>query len=339
MSRNSFSGLLSSIRSAFCTVRGIRYLFRLATGKRMGFSLRGPLGLRLHFNSSGALRSFSLKSFGGMRAVYGSNGRFKGLSLPGIFKGARIFTNSRGELTGFGLPRLFGGFLIFNNKAELKRIYSPVFGGVCFSHGPDGTKKKHVLKETKKHSFFENEARTELPETSKSFSRKGEVTEKGIIPISEKDAGMFNIKKKGRKTEHSSKSLTDRDTVKKRDDVMYHKNDNGNRTVSQNNVADSLMPNKLHYDQKKNITSYLNNAGVRNDEADTSSIKSTNTSPVHAISAQIPEDQSFFNNDIVDDLSRHMIETDKAVEEAFSEQEEIPFDEYCAVTKKTGSSQ
>ena len=339
MSRNSFSGLLSSIRSAFCTVRGIRYLFRLATGKRMGFSLRGPLGLRLHFNSSGALRSFSLKSFGGMRAVYGSNGRFKGLSLPGIFKGSRIFTNSSGELTGFGIPRLFGGFLIFNNKAELKRIYSPVFGGVCFSHGPDGTKKKHELKGIKKHSFIESEVRTELPETSKSFTRKGEVTEKGIVPISEKDAGMFNIKKKGRKTEHSSKSLTERDTVKKLDDVTYHKNDNGNRTVSKNNETDSLMPDKQDYDQEVNITSYLNNVDVKDDNADISGIKSTNTSPVHDISAQIPEDQPFFHNDIVDDLSRHMMETDKAVEEAFSEQEEIPFDEYCAVTKKTGSSQ
>ena len=335
MSRNSFSGLLSSIRSAFCTVRGIRYLFRLATGKRMGFSLRGPLGLRLHFNSSGALRSFSLKSFGGMRAVYGSNGRFKGLSIPGILKGSRIFTNSRGELTGFGLPRLFGGFLIFNNKAELKRIYSPVFGGVCFSHGPDGTKKKHKLKGIKKHSFIESEARTELPETSKSFTRKGEVTEKGIVPISEKDVGMFNIKQKGRKTEHSSKVIIERDTVKHGDEVVSHKKDNENGRISNNKESDSQMSHEQQFSQE-NITSYLNNAVDRDKKVDSHVVESTNSFEDNFV-ASTPMNQSFSNADTVDELSRHMIETERAVEEAFSGQEEIPFDEYCAVTKKNGN--
>ena len=335
MSRNNFSGLISSIISSISTIRGIRYLFRLATGKRMGFSLSGPLGLRLHFNSSGVLRSFSLKSFGGMRAVYGSNGRFKGLSLPGLFKGSRIFTNSRGELTGFGLPRLFGGFLIFNNKAELKRIYSPVFGGVCFSHGPNGTKKKHELKGIKKHSFFENEARSELPETTKSFSRKGEMIEKGIVPISEKDAGMFNIQQKGRKTEHSVKESTERDYAQRGDDATYHKKKNKNGTLSINKEDDSLVPYKQHNPQE-NITSYLNNVIERDEKADTTVNKIENPY-ADDVKASILEDRSYSNVDTVEELSRHMIETEKAVEEVFSGQEEIPFDEYCAVTKKNGN--
>ncbi len=278
----------------------------------MGFSMRGPLGLRLHFNSSGALRSFSLKSFAGMRAVYGSNGTFRGLSLPGIFKSSRIFTNSRGELTGFGLPRLFGGFLIFNNKAELKRIYSPVFGGVCFSHDPDGTKKKHELKEIKKHSFFESEARNELPETTKSFTRKGEVTEKGIVPISEKDIGMFNVKHKGRKSEQRDK-------------------------VSHESDSDKRIPHEQHFKQES-ITSYVNNVADMNENIDAPVAENTSFS-ADDVAVNTPDKQSFLRGNTIDELSRHMIETEKVFEEAFSDREEIPFDEYCAMTKKTGSDE
>ncbi len=183
-----------SIASFFRSMRGLRYAFRLLTGKRMGFSLPGPAGMRLHYNSDGSLRSMSLKSCAGMRAIIGSDGRFKGLSIPGPIKGTRIFTNKSGELTGFGLPRLFGGFLLYDAHGNLKRTYGPVTNGTCLSYDADGNKKKHQIEKSDEKSFFEKECKQELPGTDKTYSKEGEVTDKGIIPVSDSDLKKFTIK-------------------------------------------------------------------------------------------------------------------------------------------------
>ena len=188
-------GIFGIIISFFRSMRGLRYAFRLLTGKRMGFSLRGPAGMRLYYNSDGSLRSLSLKSCAGMRAIVGSNGKFKGLSIPGLLKGTRVFTNASGELTGFGLPRLFGGFLLFDAHGKLKRSYGPIVGGTCLSSDEHGNKKKHTVSAEKKDSFFESEAREHIPGTKKSYTKRGEVTEKGIVPIRDSDLDKFVVKK------------------------------------------------------------------------------------------------------------------------------------------------
>ena len=198
----------SSIASFFRSMRGLRYAFRLLTGKRMGFSLPGPAGMRLHYNSDGSLRSMSLKSCAGMRAIIGSDGRFKGLSIPGPIKGTRIFTNKSGELTGFGLPRLFGGFLLYDAHGNLKRTYGPVTNGTCLSYDADGNKKKHQIEKTDEKSFFEKEFKQELPGTDKTYSKEGEVTDKGIIPVSDSDLKKFTVKET--KPEQNKKSKTEK---------------------------------------------------------------------------------------------------------------------------------
>lgn len=188
-------GIFSQIISFFRSMRGLRYAFRLLTGKRMGFSLRGPVGMRLHYNSDGSLRSLSLKSCAGMRVAVGSNGKFKGLSIPGPLKGTRVFTNSSGELTGFGLPRLFGGFLLYDTHGKLKRTYGPVVKGTCLSYDEKGNKKKHTVSAGRKDSFIESEAREHIPGTEKSYTKRGEVTEKGIVPIKDSDLNKFTVKR------------------------------------------------------------------------------------------------------------------------------------------------
>ncbi len=151
--------------------------------------------MRLHLNANGSLRSYSLKSFGGMRVVYGANGKFRRLSIPGPL-GTRIFTGKNGELTGFGLPRMFGGFLLYDQNGKLKRSFSPSFGGVCISRDAYGNKKKHSVKGISRDHFLTEQIRIELPETQKTFTRKGEVTKQGIRPITQKDAKLSGADEK-----------------------------------------------------------------------------------------------------------------------------------------------
>ena len=210
-------GIFSMIMSFFRSMRGLRYAFRLLTGKRMGFSLRGPAGMRLHYNSDGSLRSLSLRSCAGMRVVVGSNGKFKGLSIPGPLKGTRVFTNSSGELTGFGLPRLFGGFLLYDAHGKLKRTYGPVVKGTCLSYDDEGNKKKHTISAGSKDSFIESEARVHIPGSEKSYTKRGEVTEKGIVPIKDSDLYKFTVKKEKPevKAEKPTVTETKEQTVRK----------------------------------------------------------------------------------------------------------------------------
>ncbi len=188
--RGFFSRILSSIRA----YRGTRYAFRLLTGKKMGFSLRGPAGMRLHYNSDGSLRSISLKSCAGMRVILGSNGKFKKLSIPGLLKGTRIFTNSKGELTGFGLPGLFGGYHLYDAHGKHKRSYGPVIKGVCLSEDSNGNKRRNAVNKQEKYSFIENESKTEINGTEKAYSRKGEVRGKTVNPIDGEELKKFNLK-------------------------------------------------------------------------------------------------------------------------------------------------
>lgn len=201
----SIRGLFSLFASHIRAVRGLRYAAKILTGKA-GFSLRGPAGMKLHYNADGSLRSMSMKSCAGMRVVLNANGKFKGLSIPGPLKGTRIFTNSRGEFTGFGLPRLFGGFLLYDEHGNLKRAYGPITQGMCVSVDTDGNKKRHEVSKKDRNAFLEKEAKSEISGTHKIYSKKGEVTEKGIVPIRDEEIKQFNVKE--RKTSATVKEKT-----------------------------------------------------------------------------------------------------------------------------------
>ncbi len=301
----------------------------------MGFSLRGPAGLRLHFNSYGKLGSISLKSFAGMRAIYGSNGSFKGLSLPGLFR-SRVFVNSRGEFNGFGLPRLFGGFLIFNNKCELVRSYGPAIGGMCVSHDASGNRKKHIIKGVKKNTFIDSEVRTELPETNKVFGKKGEVTDKGIIPISEKDAGLFNIKE-SRKPWGNAKTIKNSADHKNNGQIFHENEASGNRI--RNDINEKTVHDKdtakqtVHIDKAVDINengSFVTEKdyGHLVDDAVGSSLGS-DVSEIKERSKEEIKIGPCLNTE--EELNDRMTTLDKAVEEAFPDQELISFDDYCMV--------
>ncbi len=318
MSRSSFS-FLSEIRSTVSMLRGLRYFFRLVTGKRVGFSFKGPAGLRFHFNSKGIFSGVSLKSFSGMRVRYGANGKFRGLSLPGIFK-SRVYINSRGEFTGFGLPRLFGGFLIFDHKCELKRIYGPIIGGVCVSYDSKGNKKKHSVKGIKKNNFRDFEARAELPGTQRTFCRKGEATEKGVVPIPEKDIGLFNIKEPRKKRGTTFQPKTYHESGIKREAGTYNKTVTSNGTEKRTTgVTNTEIKETVSYN------TYEDNNASLSEKAYSPVIK--NEKPVH-------EEKTAPSTGKVDSLTQHMLEMDKAVGDVFSDQEEVSFEEYCAAADK-----
>ncbi len=206
MGRGIHSGLSSkrsSFSSALRTLRGFRYLFRLVTGKRMGFSAKGPFGMRFHFNANGTLRSYSLKAFAGMRVVCNSNGAFKKLSLPGPFR-SRIFVDSKGDFAGFALPRVLGGFLLYDKNGNLKRAYGPSIGGMCASRDVDGVKRKHETRGKKKSTIISEAAREVIPEAHKTYSRRGENTPEGIKPIPSQDMERFQ-KKPSKKEKREAK--------------------------------------------------------------------------------------------------------------------------------------
>lgn len=161
--------------------------------------------MKLHYNADGSFRSMSLKSCAGMRVVLNANGKFKGLSIPGPLKGTRIFTNSRGEFTGFGLPRLFGGFLLYDEHGNLKRAYGPVTHGTYVSVDVDGNKKRHEVNKKDNNAFIEKEAKSEISGTYKIYSKKGEVTEKVIVPIRDEEIKQFNVKEKKKASQVKTK--------------------------------------------------------------------------------------------------------------------------------------
>ncbi len=214
MRKHRSKSLFSIFRSHIYAIRGARYAFRLLTGKRMGFSFSGPAGMRFHMNSDGSLRSFSLKAFAGIRVICGSNGKFKSLSIPGPFK-TRLFVNSKSELTGFGIPRIFGGYLLYDAKGRLKRVYGPRIGGMCVSRDSEGNRKKHKLEGSSVGSLLNHEVKHELPGTHTTYTRKGEVTDRGIIPISDENIKSFNsIKDKGEyKTKRSYNHVRQKEPV------------------------------------------------------------------------------------------------------------------------------
>ena len=302
-------GIFGIIISFFRSMRGLRYAFRLLTGKRMGFSLRGPAGMRLHYNSDGSLRSLSLKSCAGMRVVVGSNGKFKGLSIPGLLKGTRVFTNASGELTGFGLPRLFGGFLLFNAHGELKRSYGPIANGACLSIDEHGNKKKHTVSAEKKDSFFESEAREHIPGTKKSYTKRGEVTEKGIVPIRDSDLDKFVVKKEKseRKTDNKPERKVDSGQPVQMNLSDIHTDKDTGRKISEETVPD-----------KPKVTE-LKEPPVRE-------LSRNNTEPVETAKAE----KSSVDNGIKStnaDLKKQMDETYKELDEIAEGREEVPFDE------------
>ncbi len=293
------ASIFSSLRSTLYSLRGLRFLFRLWTGKRMGFSLRGPAGMRLHYNSDGALRSFSLKSFGGMRVICESDGRFKSLSIPGIFK-SRVYVNSKGELTGFGLPRMFGGFLLFDNQGRLKRSYGPVVGDSCLSKDANGKKTKHKISGQSKEQFIEKEVRSELPDTHKTYVKKGEVTEKGTVPIPDKDIELFRKDKEGKF--ESEKKVTNGEKRTK-------------LAVDKDNEQMSLSDIKFNSHSDSRVTS-TTNENVAEESIEKTEEPIINESPIQ-------------NSKVT--YANKMSELDKAVEEAFPDQEEVSFDDYCAL--------
>ncbi len=302
-------GIFSSIISFFRSMRGLRYAFKLLTGKRMGFSLRGPAGMRLHYNSDGSLRNLSLKSCAGMRVVVRSNGKFKGLSIPGLLKGTRIFTNSSGELTGFGLPRLFGGFLLFDANGKLKRSYGPVINGACLSSDEHGNKKKHIVSAETKDSFYEIEAREHIPGTKKSYTKRGEVTEKGIVPIKDSDLDKFVVKRE--KTEGKTERTAGRQadsgqSVQMNLSDIHIDKDTGGK-ISEEAVPDKPIVNEL-------IEQPINE--LRRDISE----------PVgYAKPERINEYNEIKRSDA--DLKKQMDETYKELDEIAEEREVIPFDE------------
>ena len=298
-------GIFSSIISFFRSMRGLRYAFRLFTGKRMGFSLRGPAGMRLHYNSDGSLRSLSLKSCAGMRVVVGANGKFKGLSIPGLLKGTRVFTSASGELTGFGLPRLFGGFLLFDAHGKLKRSYGPIANGACLSSDEQGNKKKHAVSAGKKDVFFESEAREHIPGTKKSYTKRGEVTEKGIVPIKDSDLDKFVVKRE--KTEGKTERQADsgKPIQMNLSDIHIDKDTGGK--ISEEAVPDKPIVNGL-------IEQPINE--LRRDISE----------PVgYAKPERINEYNEIKRSDA--DLKKQMDETYKELDEIAEEREVIPFDE------------
>lgn len=310
-------GIFSGIISFFRSMRGARYAFRLLTGKRMGFSLRGPAGMRFHYNSDGSLRSLSLKTCAGMRVVVGSNGKFKGLSIPGLLKGTRVFTNASGELTGFGLPRLFGGFLLFDAHGKLKGSYGPIANGACLSRDEHGNRKRHVVSDEKKDSFIENEAREHIPGTKKSYTRRGEVTEKGIVPIKESDLDKFVVKreKSEGRTERNIKRNPER-TVERQaysgqpiqmnlSDIHIDKDTGGK--ISEEAVLD-----------KPNVTRLIEQP-----------VKEVIRDTAEPVGSAKPKKGNRYNEikrpDA--DLKKQMDETYKELDEIAEGREEVPFDE------------
>lgn len=275
----------------------------------MGFSLRGPAGMRLHYNSDGSLRSLSLKSCAGMRVIVGSNGKFKGLNIPGLLKGTRVFTNASGELTGFGLPRLFGGFLLFDAHGELKRSYGPIANGTCLSIDEHGNKKKHTVSAEKKDSFFEIEAREHIPGTKKSYTRRGEVTERGIAPIKDSDLDKFVVKKEKseRKTDNKPERKADSGQPVQMNLSDIHTDKDTGRKISEETASDKSKVTELREQPIREVSRNITEP-VETAKADRSSveyeIKSTNA-----------------------DLKKQMDETYKELDEIAEGREEVPFDE------------
>ena len=302
-------GIFSGIISFFRSMRGARYAFRLLTGKRMGFSLRGPAGMRLHYNSDGSLRSLSLKSCAGIRVIVGSNGKFKGLSTPGPLKGTRIYTNASGELTGFGLPRLFGGFILFDAHGKLKRSYGPIVNGVCLSSDEKGNKKKYAVSAEKKDSFYENEAREHIAGTKKSYTKRGEITEKGIVQIKDSDLDKFVVKKEKaeRKTDKKPERKADsRQSVQmKLSDIQTDKDID--RKISEETVSDKPI-----------ITELI--------EQPVKEVNRDNAEPMETAKPKISSADSEIKRSDAD-LKKQMDETYKELYEIAEGREEIPFDE------------
>ena len=265
--------------------------------------------MRLHYNSDGSLRSLSLKSCAGMRVVVGSNGKFKGLSIPGLLKGTRVFTNASGELTGFGLPRLFGGYLLFDAHGELKRSYGPIANGACLSIDEHGNKKKHTVSAEKKDSFFESEAREHIPGTKKSYTKRGEVTEKGIVPIRDSDLDKFVVKKEKseRKTDNKPERKADSGQPVQMNLSDIHTDKGTDRKISEETVPD-----------KPKVTD-LKEQPVRE-------VSRNNTEPVETAKAE----KCSVDNGIKStnaDLKKQMDETYKELDEIAEGREEVPFDE------------
>ncbi len=315
-SRGSSKGLFSVFASHIRAIRGLRYAAKILTGKA-GFSLRGPAGMKLHYNADGSLRSMSLKSCAGMRVVLNANGRFKGLSIPGPLKGTRIFTNSSGEFTGFGLPRLFGGFLMYDAHGNLKRAYGPVTHGMCVSVDVDGNKKRHEVNKKDKNAFLEKEAKSEIPGTHKIYSKKGEVTEKGTVPIKDEEIKQFNIKEKKKsatvkeKPSQTKKSGVDKAVVKK-----------AGTEPKQMNLSD------VKFESSKGVKTDFGKSVMMESKANSSIAREVAIEPTVIINKADKVEETVHEVKVDSKtLVQEMNETYKAIDEVADGREEVSFEE------------
>ena len=108
---------------------------------------------------------------------------------------------------------MFGGFLLYDAHGKLKRTYGPVVKGTCLSYEEKGNKKKHTVGAGMKDSFIESEAREHIPGTEKSYTKRGEVTETGIVPIKDSDIDKFIVKKAYKRSSSESIQKSDRDFI------------------------------------------------------------------------------------------------------------------------------
>ncbi len=315
-SRGSSKGLFSVFASHIRAIRGLRYAARLLTGKA-GFSLRGPAGMKLHYNADGSLRSMSLKSCAGMRLVLNSNGKFKGLSIPGPLKGTRIFTNARGEFTGFGLSRLFGGFLLYDAHGNLKRAYGPVSHGSCVSVDADGNKKSHEVNKKDKNAFLEKEVKSVIPDTHKIYSKKGEVTEKGIVPIRDEELKQFNVKEKKK-----ASPVKAREAQVKRTEIDRAANVKASTEPKQMNLSDVKL------EDSREVKTELVKSVTGESETSTHIERETTNEPTVSLNkAEKVEERVHEVKVDSKTLAREMDETYKVIDEVAEGREEVSFDE------------
>lgn len=312
----SSKGLFSMFASHIRAIRGLRYAAKILTGKA-GYSLRGPAGMKLHYNADGSLRSMSLKSCAGMRVVLNANGKFKGLSIPGFLKGTRIFTNSRGEFAGFGLSRLFGGFLLYDAHGNLKRSYGPVTHGMCVSVDVDGNKKRHEVNKKDKNAFLEKEAKSEIPGTHKIYSKKGEVTEKGIVPIRDEEIKQFNVKEKKK-----AATVKEKPSLTKKSGIDKASAEKAGTKPKQMELSDVKIEGskEVKTDFSKSITAESeDNKPVERDIIIEPTVKLNETEVMQEIAHEVKVDPKT--------LAQEMDETYKAIDEVADGREEVSFEE------------
>lgn len=273
--------------------------------------------MKLHYNADGSFRSMSLKSCAGMRVVLNANGKFKGLSIPGPLKGTRIFTNSRGEFTGFGLPRLFGGFLLYDEHGNLKRAYGPVTHGTYVSVDVDGNKKRHEVNKKDNNAFIEKEAKSEISGTYKIYSKKGEVTEKVIVPIRDEEIKQFNVKEKKKASQVKPK-----EAQAKKPEIEKAATVKANVEPKQMKLSDVKIEGSkaVKTDFSKSITAEAeDNKPVERDIIIEPTVKLNKTEVIQEIAHEVKGDPKT--------LAQEMDETYKAIDEVADGREEVSFDE------------